>query len=157
MMAPQPVNIIGPVDLESRALEPHPSLGPECSDHVSRWMAPLFSYNCLGLHRQDSHPPLGSRNSTVTMALSPKLSYLMDRLAAKGLCSEQRRCSGVELILLHVWELGGGTVRSGDPEISLFTGNCLLATEPPPSTPFLTRRIVFESEPDFHEPLLVYY
>ena len=63
----------------------------------------------------------------------------------------------MELILLHVWELGGGTVRSGDPEISLFTGNCLLATEPPPSAPFLTRRIVFESEPDFHEPLLVYY
>lgn len=63
----------------------------------------------------------------------------------------------MELALLHLWELGGGTMRSGDREISLFTGNCLLATEPPPSTLFLTHRIIFESEPDFHEPLLVYY
>lgn len=90
-MEPQPVSITGPADLESRALEPLHSLGPECSDYVSDGWHPLFTYNCLGLHRQDSHPPLESRNSTVTMALSPKLIYLMDCLAAKCLCSEQRQ------------------------------------------------------------------
>ena len=50
-MEPQPVSITGPADLESRALEPLHSLGPERSDYVSDGWHPRMQLVGSALHR----------------------------------------------------------------------------------------------------------